>query len=187
VVADPQRCVLVSGPARSGKSAWAETLAAASGRAVHYLATGPHRPDDEAWQERLRRHRERRPASWGCQEVGLQLAPALSACPAGHLALVDSLGTWVAAGLHLDQPAWQTASDQLLEALQTTPARVVLVAEETGWGVVPATAVRGLFRDRQGLLLQAVMRLCDGAWLVLHGRAINLLEFSVPVPSAGAW
>ena len=41
---------LITGPARSGKSRWAELRAGRSGRQVHYLATGPQLPDDPAWQ-----------------------------------------------------------------------------------------------------------------------------------------
>ena len=36
-----ERLVVVSGPARGGKSRWAEHLAGASGLPVVYLATGP--------------------------------------------------------------------------------------------------------------------------------------------------
>ena len=61
---------------------------------------------------------------------------------------------------------------------------MILVSEETGWGVVPSTAVGGRFRQRLGELMQQLMPACDSAWLVLHGRAIDLLACSAVVPSA---
>lgn len=178
------RCTLVTGPASSGKSLWAETLALRSRLPVVYLATGPQRPDDAAWQERLRRHRQRRPSHWRCQEVGLDLVAALARAEAGTLVLVDSLGTWVAAGLDLDESAWFAQCSALSDVVRRAAAELVLVGEETAWGVVPPTAVGGRFRQRLGSLLQQLMPACDAAWLVLHGRALNLLGLSEPVPDA---
>ncbi|MEA5424391.1 bifunctional adenosylcobinamide kinase/adenosylcobinamide-phosphate guanylyltransferase [Synechococcus sp. CCY9202] len=173
---------LVSGPSRGGKSRWAEHLAARSGRQVVYLATGPTLPDDPDWQHRLALHRNRRPSSWQCREVGRHLAEALLTLGPDQLGLVDSLGTWVAAGLDWDPDSWEEACAGLLEAIRHCAAPLVLVCEEVGWGVVPATAIGGLFRDRQGHLQQQLMALCTAAWLVLHGRAVDLLALSQPVP-----
>ncbi|WP_159817042.1 bifunctional adenosylcobinamide kinase/adenosylcobinamide-phosphate guanylyltransferase [Cyanobium sp. Copco_Reservoir_LC18] len=176
------RLTLVSGPSRGGKSLWAEHLAGASGLAVIYLATGPSLPDDAAWQERLRRHRLRRPPAWGCREVGGALAAGLAQLQPGQLGLVDSLGTWVAAHLDLEPPDWGLRCDELLGALGTCPAPLVVVCEETGWGVVPATADGCRFRDRLGTMQQTLLARSEAAWLVLQGRAIDLLALSQPVP-----
>lgn len=176
------RLTLVSGPSRGGKSRWAEHLAGASGLAVIYLATGPCLPDDEAWQERLRRHRLRRPPAWGCREVGGELAAELGRLLDGQLGLVDSLGTWVAAHLELEEPDWRHRCDELLGAIGACPAPLVVVCEETGWGVVPATAAGSRFRDRLGAMQQTLQAHSEAAWLVLQGRALDLLALSQPVP-----
>jgi adenosylcobinamide kinase/adenosylcobinamide-phosphate guanylyltransferase len=173
---------LITGPARSGKSRWAEHRALCSGRPVHYLATGPQLPDDPAWQERVARHRRRRPAQWRCLEVGDRLASALAALAPGDLALVDSLGTWVSWGLELDEQAWGARVDALLASLASCSARVLLVSEQTGWGVVPPTAIGGRFRDRLGALEQRLSGRCRHLWLVVAGRAIDLLALGEPVP-----
>ncbi|WP_254978022.1 bifunctional adenosylcobinamide kinase/adenosylcobinamide-phosphate guanylyltransferase [Cyanobium sp. ATX 6A2] len=173
---------LITGPARSGKSRWAEHRASGSDRTVHYLATGPELPDDPQWQVRLARHRRRRPASWHCQEVGAGLAAALLALPPADLALVDSLGTWVSWGLELDDLPWSTEVDALLASLAARCAPVLLVSEQTGWGVVPPTAIGGRFRDRLGALEELLSGHCRHLWLVVAGRAIDLLALSQPVP-----
>jgi adenosylcobinamide kinase/adenosylcobinamide-phosphate guanylyltransferase len=116
-----------------------------------------------------------------CLEVSLALPQALLSLESGQLALVDSLGTWVASGLHLAAASWELHCQELESALHTSAAKVILVAEETGWGVVPSTEAGGLFRERLGALTQRLMPCCDAAWLVLHGRAIDLLRNSVPV------
>ncbi|MEB3263953.1 MAG: bifunctional adenosylcobinamide kinase/adenosylcobinamide-phosphate guanylyltransferase [Synechococcus sp.] len=181
MAAEP-RLTLVSGPSRGGKSRWAEHLAGRTGRRVVYLATGPTLPDDPAWQERLARHRRRRPPSWECLEVGAALAVALEPLGEDCVALVDSLGTWVAAALECDEAAWQEACTALLEAIEGCRAPLILVCESVGWGVVPATALGGLFRDRLGRLEQRLMERAQAAWLVVAGRALDLLALSEAVP-----
>jgi adenosylcobinamide kinase/adenosylcobinamide-phosphate guanylyltransferase len=57
-----------------------------------------------------------------------------------------------------------------------------LVCEEVGWGVVPATAIGGLFRDRCGSLQQRLMAQAEAAWLVVQGRALNLMALGEAVP-----
>jgi adenosylcobinamide kinase/adenosylcobinamide-phosphate guanylyltransferase len=181
--------ILVSGPSRGGKSAWAEHLAQQyTGGPVLYLATGPGTGSDPSWSERVARHQDRRPDVWQALEVGPELIEQLRALVGDGdpppLLLIDSLGTWLA--WHLDDTAeqWDQRCDQLIHALVTQRGPVVLVVEETGWGVVPATAVGGLFRDRMGALQQLLMQHCHTAWLVVAGRAINLIEYSFPVPPA---
>jgi adenosylcobinamide kinase/adenosylcobinamide-phosphate guanylyltransferase len=173
---------LISGPSGGGKSRWAEHLAAVSGLTVVYLATGPLLPEDPAWQERLRRHRLRRPSHWLCHEVRNALEESLTALQVGQIALVDSLGTWVAAELELGCEAWEQRCQRLEQALLTAPAPVLLVCEETGWGVVPASAAGGLFRDRLARLQRRLAVHCRACWLVLQGRAIDLVVAGQPVP-----
>ena len=190
--ASTDRLVLVSGPSRGGKSRWAEHLARLDGRPVLYLATGAPSGDgsDAAWQQRVEAHRRRRPADWSCLEPGADLQGALEERlrrdhpQAKHLLLVDSLGSWLAWHLEDSDTRWQQRCDQLLSTLLQPGPPVVLVVEETGWGVVPPTAIGGLFRDRLGALHQQLMRHAGAAWLVLGGRALNLMQFSQPVPEA---
>lgn len=177
-----QGLTLICGPAGGGKSRWAEHLAAVSGRRVVYLATGPLLPEDADWQRRLERHRRRRPESWSCREVGADLAMSLKALTTSEIALIDSLGTWVAAWLDTETQEWERHCLDLQEALHHCQAPVLLVCEEVGWGVVPSSAAGGRFRQRLAELEQRLMADAGAAWLVLAGRAIDLLRLSLPVP-----
>ena len=173
---------LISGPSRSGKSRWAEHLAASSSVPVLYLATGPLREGDQAWQQRLALHRQRRPARWTTWEVAGDLSQALDRAEPGQVLLIDSLGTWLAHHLALETDDWDHCQAELLEALGRCRCEQLVVCEEVGWGVVPATVIGGRFRDRLGALQQQLHQRCRASWLVLHGRAINLLALSQPVP-----
>ena len=173
---------VVTGPARSGKSRWAEHLAQVSGLEITYVATGGSGIGDPLWEARLALHRQRRPSAWGCQEVGFALADCLSTLGDHSLALVDSLGSWVAHGLELDAVTWEQHCQRLLTTMESCQGTVIVVSEQAGWGVVPPTAIGGLFRDRLGELEQQVMAIATTGWLVVAGRALDLLPNSVAVP-----
>lgn len=157
---------LVLGGARSGKSAFAERLASAAPQPVTYLATAVV-GDDEDFAERVRRHQQRRPAGWRTLECGADLAAALESTT--HTALVDSLGTWIAA-----LPRFDADTAGLCTALRSRQGESIVVSEEVGLGVHPSTAVGGQFRDRLGQVNQAVSGIADRAYLVVAGRALSL-------------
>ncbi|MFQ4136621.1 bifunctional adenosylcobinamide kinase/adenosylcobinamide-phosphate guanylyltransferase [Nodosilinea sp. PGN35] len=165
---------LVTGPARSGKSEWAEALATHSGRSVVYIATSTIDPADLDWQQRVALHRDRRPSHWQLQEVPIALPKAIHTATAEDCLLIDSLGTWLANLLDQDDATWQTTVDALVEGLRQTPATVILVSEETGWGVVPAYPVGRLFRDRLGSLTRQVGTVAGAVYLVVAGYAVDV-------------
>jgi adenosylcobinamide kinase / adenosylcobinamide-phosphate guanylyltransferase len=173
-LAATDRISLVTGPARSGKSEWAETLAANSGQSVIYIATSSVDPADLDWQKRVALHRDRRPPHWQLQEVPIALPEAILAATAQDCLLIDSLGTWLANLLEQDDATWQATLESLVENLRQTPATVILVSEETGWGVVPAYPIGRLFRDRLGSLTRQVGTVAGAVYLVVAGYAVDV-------------
>ncbi|MGE3620447.1 MAG: bifunctional adenosylcobinamide kinase/adenosylcobinamide-phosphate guanylyltransferase [Acidimicrobiia bacterium] len=159
---------LVLGGARSGKSAVAEARAREAGGGVTYLATARPLADDADWAARIEAHRARRPASWTTLEAwGTELGPILAR--ATGTVLVDSLGTWVAGHDDLDpDPA------PVLAALVARAGTTVVVSDEVGWGVHPATEVGRRFRDVLGEVNQAVAAVADEVVLVVAGRTLRL-------------
>ncbi|NJK40649.1 MAG: bifunctional adenosylcobinamide kinase/adenosylcobinamide-phosphate guanylyltransferase [Acaryochloridaceae cyanobacterium SU_2_1] len=177
---------LVTGPSRSGKSEWAETLAMQSGQPVVYIATASLDPEDSEWQARIERHQHRRPSSWQTLCVPLDLAVAIQGQPPGLCILIDSLGSWLTNCLEQDSITWQDSAHQLFLALQQSESQVIIVAEETTWGVVPAYASGRLFRDRLAELERAIAAIADQVDLVVAGYALNLKalgQFVSPIPS----
>ena len=63
------RIILVTGGARSGKSRYAEQLAAGLGANIAYVATA--KPLDAEMEDRIARHRRQRPAAWRTFEAAV--------------------------------------------------------------------------------------------------------------------
>lgn len=177
------KLTLITGPTRSGKSEWAEALAMATQKSVVYIATSQMRVNDHEWQQRVEQHRRRRPTDWITQEVPHALAAAIATANPTDCLLVDSLGTWLANGLEQSITDWQVTQTNLLQSLQSTPAQVILVAEETGWGVVPAYEMGRLFRDRLGEITRNIGAIADAVYLVAAGHALNLRQLGYPLPA----
>lgn len=179
----PNQVILVIGPTKSGKSEWAESLATQSGKSVIYVATAQVNPTDREWQLRIERHRCRRPSDWVTLEVPHQLVGTIASVPRMSCLVVDSLGTWVANLLEQDDKEWEKTAQDLILSLQQVAGDVILVAEETGWGVVPAYPSGRKFRDRLGALVRQLGAVAHPVYLVTGGHVLNLSALGFPLPS----
>lgn len=178
------RVILVTGPARSGKSEWAEHLARQSGQPVTYIATAAIDPTDEEWMARIQQHRQRRPSQWKTLELSTTLPGAIAHCKPTECLLVDSLGTWLVHYLEAEEDLWQSAVTALVNALEATAGTVILVSEETGWGVVPAYPMGRLFRDRLGTVTRHIGTVSQAVYVVTAGYAVDLRQMGHVVPRA---
>ena len=167
---------LILGGARSGKSRFAERLAAGSGLAVTYIATS--QALDGEMTERIAHHRERRPAHWALVEEPLQLARVLcEQAAANRCLLVDCLTLWLTNLLMLDD-AMRLAEerDALLECLDGLPGRILLVSNETGLGVVPLGELTRRYVDEAGWLHQAVAERAQRVSFMVAGLPMTLKD-----------
>ena len=157
--------VVVLGGIRSGKSELAERLASQLGEPVTVVV--PARPDDPDFAARVRLHQSRRPPSWATIECGPELPDALARIDG--VALVDSLGSWIAAA-----PDFTVDAASLLDALQQRDDPTVVVSEEVGLSVHPPTELGRRFADTLGGLNTAVASVADRVLLCVAGRVIPL-------------
>ncbi|MDM9581082.1 MULTISPECIES: bifunctional adenosylcobinamide kinase/adenosylcobinamide-phosphate guanylyltransferase [unclassified Nostoc] len=179
------KIILVTGPARSGKSEWAEALAIQSGKAVVYIATATDNPDDEEWHQRILEHQQRRPQDWVTLSVPVELSATLADAKPYTCLLVDSLGTWVANLLEQDESSWENTLAEFLETVELVAADMLFVAEEVGWGVIPAYPLGRAFRDRLGSLVRQLSTLSETVYLVTGGHVLNLSILGSPLPKRG--
>jgi len=184
---------LVLGGTRSGKSARAEALAAATGLPVRYVATADS--GDPSMAERIAAHAARRPAAWTTLEVNGSLATALAgrgeAC-----VLLDGLGAWIATALHragaFDAPEPKALArvretvladvERLARAAVSDDPPTIVVAEEASHGVLPADAASRAWLDVLGEAVQRLAACAERVELVVAGRPLALAA-SQPPPS----
>ena len=191
------KIVLVTGGARSGKSAFAEEKLADRER-VCYIATGLPRGEDPEWQERIRLHQERRPASWTTQEQYAGLADWLReqshtvylldcATLLTSNRLFDLIGQHFPDKLELTEEHFLSRQEQsfllqlleeewqeLLSTIRQTDAECWIVTDEVGLGIVPETRLGRFFRDVQGKINQLIAKEASEAYLVSCGLAQQL-------------
>ncbi len=182
-VPEPPRRTLVLGGARSGKSVEAERRLETYPD-VLYVATGGGREDDPDWADRVAAHRSRRPGSWRTAET-CDLVPLLAE-PDGPALLIDCLALWLTDAMDAvgawDEDRWERSGarelgDRIAElaaAVRATRRTVVLVSNEVGSGVHPATAAGRRFRDELGRVNAAVAAECESVLLAVAGTVLPL-------------
>ncbi|HHC73141.1 MAG TPA: bifunctional adenosylcobinamide kinase/adenosylcobinamide-phosphate guanylyltransferase [Thiotrichales bacterium] len=159
---------LILGGVRSGKSRLAERLATESGLQVVYLATAT--AGDAEMRSRIDAHRRHRPPHWSTVEEPLALASTLQALDRPDLCVVvDCLTLWLTNLLMEGESRLERETRALLEGLPGLEATLVLVGNETGMGVIPASALARLFCDAAGRLHQRLAERCDRVVLTVAG------------------
>lgn len=181
--------IFVTGPARSGKSAFGVRLASECGLEVTYVATAASDPEDAEWNARLARHLRHRPSQWATVETASMTHDAqlalFSAAEPSQCLLVDALGTYMWARirarvelLKVDYAVLEARIDreaaELTDAMLSSRAKVIAVCEQIGWDVPPSDAAARLFRDGLGRMMQRLARSAERAYLVVAGYAIDL-------------
>ena len=167
-----ERLTLVLGGARSGKSAYAESLVEAAPGDALYIATGA--ANDAEMAARIEDHKARRGGRWRTVEEPLDLAGALAReAVQGRVTLVDCLTLWLANLMAAGRdPA--TEQSRLVGALGEFAAPVVVVSNEIGLGIVPDNKLARDFRDHAGQLNQAVAGIADRVVFVAAGLPLTL-------------
>jgi adenosylcobinamide kinase/adenosylcobinamide-phosphate guanylyltransferase len=164
---------LVLGGARSGKSAFAQKAAettVGTGRAT-MIATGQAFDDEMA--ERIARHQAERGESWITVEAPIALPEAVAALPADAVAVIDCLTLWLS-NLMLNDLDVEAAATALVDAVAACPARLWLVSNEVGLGLVPETPLGRRFRDEAGRLHQRLAQTADNVFFVAAGLPLRM-------------
>lgn len=171
------KSILVTGGARSGKSAFAERLTLALGERPVYIATAEAHDNEMA--ARIEAHRARRGAGWTTREAPLDLVGALDATD-GSPRLVDCLTLWLA-NLMFAERDWETQGRALADAIPRQAAPIVIVTNEVGSGIVPENALARAYRDAAGELNQMIAATVDEVYLTVSGIPVKVKPHDVSV------
>ncbi|MGV8853799.1 MAG: bifunctional adenosylcobinamide kinase/adenosylcobinamide-phosphate guanylyltransferase [Devosia sp.] len=177
------RHVLVLGGARSGKTAFAESLALRSGSSPVYLATAEVL--DGEMRDRVASHQAGRAGQFATIEEPLALSKTLIRAALTHdIILVDCLTLWITNLLIAgDNVAAQV--ERLGHTLgELTDTRVIMVSNEVGLGIVPDNAMARTFRDLAGSAHQRLAEICDDVYFVIAGLPMTL-KGEPPIPTMG--
>lgn len=167
-----EKSILITGGARSGKSALAERLALRPrGRAIYVATAEAH---DAEMAARIAAHQARRGAEWDNRHAPFDLCAALRDSDAAGLPrLVDCLTLWLT-NLMLAQRDWRAEGTALAATLADLKAPVLLVTNEVGAGIVPENRLARAFRDAAGWLNQTVAQECETVILCVAGYPVKV-------------
>ncbi|MCS7282444.1 MAG: bifunctional adenosylcobinamide kinase/adenosylcobinamide-phosphate guanylyltransferase [Anaerolineae bacterium] len=172
--------IFILGGARSGKSAYAQQLAARMGERVLFVATAT--AGDEEMAERIARHRAARPAHWRTLEVPTNVGEALrEQIGDAQVVLLDCLSLWVANLMgEGESPAdkieaqVQAELEDLLAAYEAHQASLIVVSNEVGMGLVPVYPLGRLYRDVLGRANQWIAAQADQVILMVAGLPVQI-------------
>jgi len=180
--------ILITGGARSGKSATAEKIAAENGP-VLYIATAT--ACDEEMEQRIKFHQGNRPESWITWERYYGLADIENEfdLDSYNTIMLDCVGNLLMGILYEEVPdadKFDTADFE--KVVQASIAeinaicsfagknnkRIIFVTNEIGMGIVPETRYARYFRDALGHINKHVARLSDKVILMMSGIPVTI-------------
>lgn len=182
-----KRCILILGGARSGKSRFAQKLAAELGKRVLYVATGE--AHDEEMRRRIDEHRRNRPPNWRTLEVPVNVGRRiLEEIGNAQVVVLECLTLLVSNVIGestaesdpeaVDVPLLEERLDlelrELMGAVNTARAYSIVVSNEVGLGLVPANRLGRLYRDLLGKANQTFAERADEVYLMVAGLPLQL-------------
>jgi len=161
------KTTLILGGARSGKTAYALTLANAPRT---YVATAT--AHDDEMRDRIAAHQAERGGDWTLVEAETDLVTAIGGIQSGT-AVVDCLTLWLS-NLMAGDCDVEAETNALIDSLDRSRADVVFVSNEIGMGLVPMEVLSRAFRDQQGRLNQRIAAAADRVEFVAAGLPLRL-------------
>jgi len=181
-----KKVILVTGGARSGKSDFAQELAGRTGQAVLFVATAEE--GDEEMRHRIEKHRRARPAHWTTLEVtahiGQRIEQELGEIPdvlidcitllVNNVMLPQCEGNDEAIDASLVEEAVTGEIEELIQCIDRTSSRFIIVTNDVGLGLVPANKLGRVYRDVLGRANQKLARRADEVYLLVAGIPVKV-------------
>lgn len=190
---------LITGGARSGKSTFAELLAAQAKRPVIYIATAQIWDGEMAL--RVKKHQEQRPSTWRLIEEPLNICDTLTQLKDEEVViLLDCVTLWLTNMLLAGQAEQSGLTDQaspsesqtschiynnlepqilakvqeVAQLAQEIKPKVIFVTNEVGQGIVPENPMARAYRDLAGRSNQILARKAEHVYMVVAGYPLDL-------------
>jgi adenosylcobinamide kinase/adenosylcobinamide-phosphate guanylyltransferase len=167
--------IFITGGASSGKSEYALGLLR-NRKDVTFIATGL--PADAEMKRRIATHRAQRPAHWETIEEPVDLISALKRVdPAQGGVIIDCLTMWISNLRYMGTCTSRTIVEragEVVSFLGSLEKMVVVVSNELGMSIIPASEESRDFRTTAGEVNQLFARGCETAYLVVSGLGLQL-------------
>ncbi len=171
------KLTLILGGARSGKSHYAQELAALSGLPVLFVATAT--PGDDDMRRRIEAHRQSRPSHWHTHESRLHLGTRIRENIGQNRVVIIDCITMLISNIFMQcgSSPEDTACEQMMNrelteifsCIKETEAHYLVVSNEVGMGIIPADSVTRLYRDLLGKANQIIAKEADEVLLMVAG------------------
>ena len=167
---------LITGGARSGKSARALTLAEqAPGTRRFFIATAE--PLDDEMRDRIAHHRTNRSADFATIEDPIAVSAALSKLTRhADIVVVDCLTLWISNLLRANRGDEEILDEArgLAATMAGAPFASIVVTDEVGAGIVPENAMARRFRDLLGWTNQMIAQSAECVVLMVAGYPMRV-------------
>ncbi|MBR6087381.1 MAG: bifunctional adenosylcobinamide kinase/adenosylcobinamide-phosphate guanylyltransferase [Prevotella sp.] len=167
-----KRIILITGGQRSGKSQKAEALALSLSDRPVYLATA--RIWDDEFQERVRRHKERRGPQWTNIEEEMYLSRHNLT---GRVIVIDCVTLWLTNFFFTNNSDTEKVLEMAkkeFDAFTRQDATYIFVTNEIGLGGVSDNALQRRFTDVQGWMNQYIAMKADEVILMVSGIEVRI-------------
>ncbi len=176
------KLIFITGGARSGKSSFAEKIAAKISKEVAYIATG--QPLDDEMKIRIKKHKDRRPTNWETYEKPIEVTELVSRLGLEkEVILIDCL-TLLVSNLLLrkeDKVGDSKREEEILleikklaEISYKVSAQVIIVSNEVGMGLVPETSLGRFYRDILGRANSIIADKADEVFMMVSGISLKI-------------
>ena len=176
------KLIFITGGARSGKSSFAEKIAAKTSKEVVYIATGQLLDEEMAF--RIKKHREKRVNTWETFEEPIEVRELVNRLGLEkEVILIDCL-TLLTSNLLLrkedkvEDSRWQgeilAEIKKLAEVSYKAPAQVIIVSNEVGMGLVPDNPLGRVYRDILGRANSIIADKADKVFMMVSGIPLKI-------------
>ena len=166
------KIIFVTGGICSGKSDFAENIAKQHD-SITYIALSEKRDEDKNWQNKINKHKSKRPENWKLIESD-DLLKVLTKVEDNLL--IDSIGGFVVKLINENDDEWRRNLDILIQIFLSYKHYVIIVGEQVGWGLVSEYQIGNRFAERMGQVLKEITNIATENWLTINGKAIRLDE-----------
>jgi adenosylcobinamide kinase/adenosylcobinamide-phosphate guanylyltransferase len=173
----------ILGGARSGKSRFAQEIAARLKKRVLFVATCE--PLDEEMSSRIKAHQMSRPHNWKTLETPADVAKAMKEkIGDAEVVIIDCMTLLVSNLMGTEEPDSETLEKKVTDELEnliafvsTSKAHFIIVSNEVGLGLVPPYPAGRVYRDALGMANQMLASNADEVYFMVAG---------IPIPLKGA-